>query len=250
MILYYHLFSEEVFAVRSVPDSPVPAPEGSFASGVRAAAPVVLGYLAIGFAFGVVARTAGMSVAEIAIMSVLLYAGSAQFIGAGMLAAGDPASAIISTTFLVNLRHLLLSAALAPSFRGLSVWQNLLAGAELTDETFAVAATHLSGGRPAHPAWIFGLNLTAHVTWLAATVAGGLFGQAIPDTGALGLDFALPAMFVALLMLQATNRKQVAVAVVAAALAVGVGVLVPGRWNVIVATVLAAGVGVWLDQWK
>lgn len=217
---------------------------------MRASLPVVLGYLAIGFAFGVVARTAGMSVAEIAIMSLLLYAGSAQFIGAGMLGAGDPATAIISTAFLVNLRHLLMSAALSPSFRHLSPWQNLLVGAELTDETFAVASTRLANGQPGSGRWMLGLNMTSQFSWVIATVAGGLFGQVIPDTDALGLDFALPAMFVALLMLQATNWKKVLVGVVAAGLAVGIGLLVPGRWNVIIATVLAATVGVALDSWK
>lgn len=225
-----------------------------FGAGVRAATPVVLGYLPIGFAFGVLARTGGLSVLEIALMSLLVYAGSAQFIGAGMLAAGDPAAAIVSTTFLVNLRHLLMSAALSPSYRGLPAWVNSLLGYELTDETFAVASAHLQG-RLADPRWVAGLNLTSQFTWILASVAGGVFGDVIPDTGRWGLDFALPAMFVALLVLQLgpdrsgkKYRTRVQVALASALLAVIFGLIIPGRWNVILATVLAAALGVWLER--
>lgn len=234
--------------------APLPGAE-PFAAGVRAAGPVVLGYVAIGFAFGVVGRTAGLTVAEIALMSLIVYAGSAQFVGAGMLAAGDPAGAIVSTTFLVNLRHLLLSAALAPSFRHLPAWKSFLAGAELTDETFAVASAHLAvtnpdgRARPVSAPWMFGLNLTSQATWIAATVAGGLFGQAVGDPAALGLDFALAAMFVGLLILQVTDGKKAAVAGLAAALAVGAGLLLPGRWDVVIATVVAATAGAVWDRW-
>jgi len=225
-----------------------------FAAGVRAAVPVVLGYLPIGFAFGVLARTGGLSVLEIALMSLLVYAGSAQFIGAGMLAAGDPAGAIVSTTFLVNLRHLLMSAALAPSFRGIRPAVGALLGFELTDETFAVATAHLQG-RPADPWWMAGLNLTSQATWVLASVAGGIFGEAIPDTRALGLDFALSAMFVALLVLQLGSpedrrgrRVRLGVALAAGVLTVAAGLLIPGRWNVILAAVVAAALGVWWER--
>jgi 4-azaleucine resistance transporter AzlC len=98
-----------------------------------------LGYLSIGFAAGVVGKTSGLSVTEITLMSVLIYAGSAQFILAGMVAAQSSATAIIFTIFFLNLRHLLLSAALSPYFRHLSPLKNLLIGSLLTDETFGVA---------------------------------------------------------------------------------------------------------------
>lgn len=91
--------------------------DGTFQQGVKDCLPTVFGYLSIGIAAGVIAKTAGFSIIEIAFMSTLIYAGSAQFILAGMYAAGAPASAIIFTVFFVNLRHLLMSAALAPTSR-------------------------------------------------------------------------------------------------------------------------------------
>lgn len=116
---------------------------------MKDAVPVVLGYIAIGLAFGVVAKTAGITVAEVALMSLILYAGSARFVMVRLIAAGMPAPTIIVTIFLVNVRHLLYSAAVSPHVRHLKAWQNMLIGAELTDETFAVASARLGRDIPA-----------------------------------------------------------------------------------------------------
>src|SRR5207237_771951 len=103
-----------------------------FAAGMRAAGPVVLGYLGIGIAAGVVERAAGLSYAEVLLISTVLYAGSAQFVVTSMLTLASPASAIVLTVFFLNLRHLLLSAgrdtrpcafARAAMFAGLLVLQ-------------------------------------------------------------------------------------------------------------------------------
>lgn len=232
----------------SQPSTPSPAP-GSFLEGLRAAAPIVLGYIPIGFAFGVLGRTAGLSVAEIGLMSLIVYAGSSQFIGAGMLAAGAAAPAIISTTFLVNLRHLLMSTALVPSMRGIPAWQNSLLAYGLTDECFAVCTATLRG-RPAPPAFVAGLHVTSQLSWVVASMAGALVGEITGNTAALGLDFALPAMFVGLLMphLRGAGRgPRVVSALVAAGTAVGVSLVFSGSsWSIIAATLAGATVGVML----
>ncbi|MBI3956004.1 AzlC family ABC transporter permease [Candidatus Gottesmanbacteria bacterium] len=223
-----------------------------FSNGVQASLPIVLGYVAIGLVVGVVARTAGLTVFEVALMSLLLYAGSAQLIVASLIGAGASAPAIIFTIFLVNLRHLLYSASLAPHVRKFPLWQNILIGLELTDETFAVAANHLAGNRRAHAAWVFGLNLTAHATWIVSTTVGVIAGLAIPNTHALGLDFALTAMFAALLVLQITSRPQMRVAItvglVSAVVAVGGTLFMSSSWALIVAAVIAASVGVVIER--
>jgi len=218
-------------------------------AGVKAGAPVMLGYLPIGFAFGVLARAAGLSVAETGLMSLLVYAGSSQFIGTGLLAAGVAAPSIIATTFLVNLRHLLMSTALVPSLRHNAPWQNTLLAYGITDETFAVNTAILQG-RPATPGFIAGLHISAHACWVASSVVGALAGQLVGDTNALGLDFALPAMFVGLLMpnLRGEDRKaRYGAAAVAALVAVAIIVAFPGTsWSIIIATIIAATVGVLL----
>jgi 4-azaleucine resistance transporter AzlC len=232
--------------------TPDPAP--GFAAGARAGLPVVLGYLSIGFAAGVVQRASGLSVAEVMLMSLVLYAGSAQFVAASMIAAASPPLAVIATVFFVNLRHLLLSAALAPYFARVPAWKNALIGAQLTDETFVIALNGLQAGRPASPAWMAGLNLSAYSAWGAANLAGALAGGLVGHTRALGFDFALPAMFAALLVLQvsaqAERRRALGVALLAGGLSVGVALLARGNWNIIVATVAAASLGAALELWK
>ena len=167
----------------------------TFRQGVVDCVPTLLGYLSIGFAAGVIEATAGMSLLEIGLLSLFLYAGSAQFITAGMVMAGAPIVSIVATVFIVNLRHLLMSAALAPKFVGYSPLKNFLIGAQLTDETFGVASGRLTGGERHADRWMFGLNITAHANWIIANLLGALLGGWIADPERYGLHYALPAMF-------------------------------------------------------
>ena len=227
----------------------------TFAQGAQAGLPVVLGYLGIGLAAGVVERAAGLSYAEILLLSMVLYAGSAQFVLTSMVSLASPLSAIVLTVFFVNVRHLLLSAALAPYLRRLPAWKNALLGLQLTDETFVVAAGRFAKRQPAGAAWMAGLNLAAYSTWALANLAGALFSAQFAGSAANTrvLGFALPCMFAGLLVLQLTARPQVrvglSVALFAAALAVVVQVAHPGPWAVIVATVLGATLGLLLERW-
>lgn len=230
---------------------------GGFAGGARAGLPVVLGYLSIGFAAGVVQRAAGLSVAEVMLLSLVLYAGSAQFVVAGLVAAAVSPATAVFTVFLVNLRHLLLSAALAPHCR-FPAWQNALIGAQLTDETFVIAWGRLSAhpGASLQAGWMLGLNLSAYGAWALANLAGALLGDRVGSTHALGFDFALAAMFGALLVLQLSAQERdargagVAVAVLAAALSVVATLTLPGHWSILVATLVAATAGMLLQQWR
>lgn len=228
--------------------------EESFWSGVKDCIPTLLGYLSIGFAAGVVEKTSGLSITEIALMSILLYAGSAQFIAAGMIVAGIPISAIIFTIFFVNLRHLLMSAAIAPYFRNLSIWKNMGVGALLTDETFAVAISQFSIRGKGSYSWMVGLNITAYLNWFIANICGGIFGKWIPNPKLFGLDFALSAMFIGLLILQMVSQKKyfvdVTVALSAVIMVVGVSFFFSGSVGIIVATILGATIGMVLEKWK
>lgn len=229
-------------------------PEESFWQGVKDCVPTLLGYLSIGFAAGVVEQTAGLSIAEIALMSLLLYAGSGQFIAAGMIAASNPISAIIFTIFFVNIRHLLLSAALSPYFRHLSPWKNLTVGALLTDETFGVAVNHLQNKRQASYRWMLGLNITAYLNWFVANIAGGYFGQWIPNPEMFGLDFAMAGMFIGLLVLQITSQKNYVVDIIVALSAVFIVIVVSfyfsGSTGVMTAVILAATIGMVVERWR
>ncbi|GIP38371.1 branched-chain amino acid ABC transporter permease [Paenibacillus sp. J31TS4] len=228
--------------------------EESFLQGVKDCVPTLLGYLSIGFAAGVVEKTSGLSLMEITLMSVLLYAGSAQFIVAGMIAAHGSAASIVFTIFFVNLRHLLLSAALSPYFRHLTPLKNVLVGSLLTDETFGVAINQTAKTKRISERWMHGLNVTAYLNWIAANIAGAFFGQWITDPEKFGLDFALPAMFIGLLVLLMASRRKLAVDLVVAlsavVLVVGVSLVFSGSAGVIVATLLAATIGMVVEKWK
>lgn len=158
--------------------------------------------MGIGIAAGVVGKNVGLSVLEIALMSILVYAGGAQFIICGMLVIHSPISAIIFTTFLVNLRHFLMSMSVASYFKKEPLITSIGIGTLLTDESYGVLMGALSNEHRVSSAWTHGLNITAYLAWIISTIVGGVLGTWIPDPYLLGLDFALVAMFAGLFVLQ------------------------------------------------
>lgn len=225
-----------------------------FRSGMRDTSSILLGYIVTGLAFGIVARAAGFSIAEVALMSLILYAGSAQFIVVALFGAGASISAIMFTVLLVNLRHLLYSAALAPYVRHLPAWLNALIGAELTDETFALTSSKLMQGRPARGAWFLGIHTTVHLVWVASTALGALLGNALGDLRVWGLDFALPAMFAGLIFMQMAHRKHkrlpLLITLLSAIVAITLTQYIASGWAVIIATLIGATMGLVLEGKK
>lgn len=215
---------------------------GIIRDGVIGAWPICLGYLAIGLAFGVIAQKAGLTPVEIGLMSVLVYAGSAQFIAVSMLSAGAGLVPIVLTTFTVNLRHMLMSSSLATFMRNLGTGRLSLFAYGVTDESFALNSAKFRDGQ-----WDWRralvLNHTTNLTWIASTMAGGFGGQFIP-AGAFGIDYALVAMFLCLLIFQLRGRLYVVVAILAGLLAVVLSLLIPGNSYIVIASVIAAALGV------
>jgi len=210
--------------------------------GVIAAWPICLGYFAIGLAFGVIAQKAGLTPLEIGFMSLMVFAGSAQFIGVSMLSAGAGFIPIVVTTFMVNLRHVLMSSSLSLYLRRInSGWLTLFAYG-VTDESFAMNLTRF---RDTTWDWrrALVLNHTANIAWIASTVAGGFGGQFIP-AGAFGIDYALIAMFLALIVFQLRGMLYIVIGIVAGSVAVIVSLVIPGNAYIIIASVIAATVGV------
>ena len=212
------------------------------------ALPIVMGYLPIGFAFGILARSAGISGLNAVLMSCLVYAGSSQLIAVGLFAAGVSPWSIILTTFVVNLRHLLMSAALSPYLRRWRSSQLAAFAFQLTDETFALHSTRFAQA-PAHLPDTLTINVVAQSAWVAGSLLGVLAGNLIRDVRPFGLDYALAAMFIALLVFQVKDGRLFAVALLSGALSVGLLLLGVSQWNVIIATVIAATVGLGVESW-
>jgi 4-azaleucine resistance transporter AzlC len=214
---------------------------GLFRAGLAAGWPICLGYIPIGLAFGVLAQKAGLSPIQIGLMSILVFAGSSQFIAVSMLSTGASSLAIIMTTFMVNLRHVLMSSSLAVFLDNIRRSKISLFAYGVTDESFAVN----------HPRWDQGqwdinralvVNHSANLMWITSTVLGGIGGQFIP-AGALGIDYALIAMFICLLIFQLKGRIHIFTALIAGLVAVVLAILIPGNAYVILASVIAATVG-------
>lgn len=215
--------------------------------GAAAAWPIILGYIPIGLALGVLARQAGFSPLDIGLMSIFVFAGSAQFIAVAMISQGATPTALILTTLIVNFRHLLMSSSLAIHLRGTSRKFQCLFGYGITDESFAVNTIRFRG---AWDPWrALALNQIANTTWILATVSGALAGSLIP-AGAFGIDFALPAMFIALLVMQLQNRIQVFTAIVALGVSTLCYLFFPGDSYALIAAVSAASCGYLLQRYR
>lgn len=217
----------------------------TFRHGAAAAWPICLGYFPIGLALGVLAQKAGLPWWAMAMMSVLVFAGSAQFICVAMLAAKAAIPAIILTTFIVNLRHLLMSSALAVHLSGVSRRFLSLYAYGVTDESFAVNMTRFrEEGWDRWRALV--VNQLANATWILATVTGALIGQFVPQ-GALGIDYALTGMFICLLVFQLHGRIYILTGLLAAAISVGWYLLIPGDSYIVGASISATTSGYFLQ---
>lgn len=218
---------------------------GEFRAGFVATMPLWLGAAPFGMVYAVSALAAGLSPAQTLAMSLLVFAGASQFSAAGMFASGAAAPAIVLATLIINLRHALLSASLTPFVRRAPAGLKALLAFQLTDESYAIGMRRFLEGRGS-AAYLLGANVSMYAIWQASTAAGLLLGQLIPDPAAYGLDLVFPLTFIGLLAPLLRERASVVVAAVAGALAIGGAILLPGSWYILIAGVVAGGLGAWI----
>ncbi len=216
--------------------------KGQFKEGAKAALPIVLGYLPVGMAFGLLARKAGLTTYEVALMSMLVYAGASQFLAIEMILKGMGWFPIVLTTFFINLRHLLMSSTISLYFNKHPLRTLGLLSAQLTDESFAVAMSNTSKMEN-RPGYLFGLQMTSQAAWVSGSAGGALFGSLINHDG-YGLPFALPGLFICLLVLQIKNSRHLWIMILAGAASLFFKWAFPGNWYILLAALLASGMGV------
>src|SRR5512133_749082 len=191
------------------------SPSREFWLGVREELPILLGVVPFGMIYGILALSAGLSVADAQAMSSVVFAGSSQFMTANLVIAATPGLVIILTGFVINLRHALYSASIAPYTKHLSLaWKAILAYL-LTDEAYAVSIVHYQrGGELTYKHWhLLGAGLALWTSWQISTAVGIFLGAQIP--AAWGLDFALPLTFIALVVPGLKDRAGVLTAIIA-----------------------------------
>ncbi len=214
----------------------------AFLLGVRALLPMLLGVAPFGVIYGVVALQSGIPPLAAFLMSSLVFAGSAQFLLAQLVGAGAPALLSIGAVGLINLRHALYSASVAPMLHALPRRWKLLLAYLLTDEAYAAAIPHLLAA-PKSPVahWIlFGSGFALWAGWQLATLAGVLIGAQLPAD--LGLDFALPLTFIAIVVPLIDNRARLITALTAGVVAVLL-VTLPYKTGLFAAALAGLGTG-------
>jgi 4-azaleucine resistance transporter AzlC len=217
-----------------------------FWAGVRAELPLLIGVFPFGMIYGALAMNAGLSKSAAQMMSSIVFAGSAQFITSQLIHEAAPGPVIVLTIAVVNLRHVLYSASLAPYLASVSTrWKTLLAYL-LTDEAYAptILKFEKDGANPYGHWFLLGAGLTLWANWQTSTALGIFLGAAIPDSWSL--DFALPLTFIAMVVPVLKGRPYVA-----AALSAGVTALVayslPYKLGLILAALVGIVIGTYLE---
>lgn len=200
--------------------------------GMRRMLPLLPSVLTIGVVFGVLARQAQMTVAESALMSTLVVAGAAQFVAVGLWTSPLPVATIILSTFILNLRHVLMGATLRSWLLPISARRTYGSLATLTDESWALTIRYISGGGHDR-AFLAGAGLALIAPWVVGTVLGQLAGSRLPDTAGLGLDFAFTAALLAVLVPLWRGKIDLLPWATACAVSILVALWFPGTWNVL-----------------
>ncbi|WP_422732951.1 AzlC family ABC transporter permease [Micromonospora sp. WMMD558] len=198
---------------------------------LRDVAAIGAAMVAVGASFGAVAVAAGLPAWATVAMSVLVYAGGAQFMAVGLVAAGSPPAAVLAG-LLLNARHLPFGLTLADSV-GRSLWRRLLGSHLMTDEATAFALARPPGADRRRAFWLAGVLL--FLAWNVGTVLGVLAGGVAGDPAALGLDAAFPAGLIALLLPTLRDRDTRRAALAGAVLAVLATPLLPAGLPVLLA---------------
>lgn len=226
----------------------------TFKQGIKDCIPTLLGYAGVGFSFGIVGVASGFGVLEIALLSILVYAGAAQFIIVALMAVHTPIWIIVLTALVVNSRMFLLSMTLAPSFKNEPLWHRIGMGTLLTDETFGIAIVPHSKGMVIGRQWMHGINLTAYLFWILICILGALLGDILHHPEALGLDYAIIAMFIFLMLSQFEGvtktklRIYLYLVCIVTVMMLLLSVVMPSYIAILLSSMLAACVGVVMER--
>lgn len=212
-----------------------------FRHGVHAGLSIAIGYLPIALTFGLIANETGLTIAETTLMSVLVFAGAAQYISLNLIALGTSSIAIIVTTFIVNIRHLLMSASLNEKAEDDHPLKKALYAFGITDETFSIAAT--KDGIVTTP-YMFGVIAVSYGSWVINSAIGHIVGASLPANLQESMGVALYAMFIGLLVpSMRVHRKVIFLAATAAITNSLLTLVFPPKWSgwaIVISTLFSA----------
>ncbi|PSN11247.1 branched-chain amino acid ABC transporter permease [filamentous cyanobacterium CCP5] len=224
-------------------------PRSELLAGARDIVPLVVGAIPFGIIFGTLAQGSGLSFAGAIAMSAFVFAGSSQFIALGLLASGSGVPLVVLTTFVVNLRHLLYAASLVPHVGDLPQRWKLPMGFWLTDEVFMVAIRRFEAcdASPHKPWYYVGAAGLMYLNWQLCTWLGLTVGQLVPNAAAWGLDFAMVATFIGMVVPYLKTAPMVTTVVVAGGVALAAHGL-PHQLGLMVAAIAAIATGMGVER--
>lgn len=221
-----------------------------FIKGLKGGFPIFLGYLPVSFTFGFMAVSGGFPVWLAVLMSLTNLTSAGQFAGTNLIIAGVGYIEIAMTTFVINLRYMLMSLALSQKInRKIPVWKRLIFSFGITDETFVVASTQ---GENISASYMLGLITLPFIGWAVGTFLGGSISGILPVKLQNAMGIGLYAMFIAIVIPAARESKQILLIVILAILVTCILKYVPifafisSGFRIIIATVIAAGIGAFL----
>lgn len=214
-----------------------------FKNGLIAGLPVVFGYIPVGIAFAILARQAGFNLWETCSFSIFVYAGASQMMAAGMYAQGAGIAAIVLATFILNLRHIIMSACILNRMEAVPLWKNLAAMFGTTDESFAVFTTEKKENCTL--AFFAGVVVTTYLSWNVGTLLGAILSDFLPEIITASLGIALYALFISLLVPKISgNLRLIALAVLTGLCNLVLCQFMESSWALIASTLLCAFIGV------
>lgn len=218
-----------------------------YLQGVKAGVPIILGIIPVGVAFAIMARQSGFSILETIMMSATVFAGASQMVSVNMYSQGADLLAIILATFVINLRHLIMSTCIMHKMKSDNVLMKALVSFGITDESFAIF-TNLES-EEATTGFFMGLISVTYSTWVLSTVLGAISVKLLPAIIANSLGISLYAMFIALLIPNVkSDFKLLYLMIFTGLLNLILVNIIGGSWAMILSTLIAASVGACLIE--
>ena len=218
-----------------------------YLQGIKAGVPIILGIIPVGVAFAIMARQSGFSILETIMMSATVFAGASQMVSVNMYSQGADLLAIILATFVINLRHLIMSTCIMHKMKSDNVLMKALVSFGITDESFAIF-TNLES-EEATIGFFMGLISVTYSTWVLSTVLGAISVKLLPAIIANSLGISLYAMFIALLIPNVKSYFKLLYLMIFTGLLNLILVnIIGGSWAMILSTLIAASVGACLIE--
>lgn len=217
--------------------------------GMKKAIPVFFGFLPVAITFAIMAMGSSMTAAQTVSMSVMVFAGASQIMAAGMLAEGAGAISIIVATFVLNLRHIIMSTCVFKKMKPKGAMRKLASSFGVTDESFAIFTTE--DDSRCTQSFLFGVITVTYSSWIFGTAVGIFASGFLPKILADSFAIALYALFIALIVPDIKKSlRLLAVVVITALLNLALGIVIPSSWAIILSTLAGALIGVFIVEDK